>query len=77
MFSLSFENEGEAAKHPEEMTEHIRPNATTEKNNSRGKSSITASNMIVNTCLIFKKNAKSHGFKLMKIYLIQNVIKMT
>ena len=57
-------------------TEHIRANTTTEKDNSSGKGSIITSNMIVNTYLIFRKKDKIHGFKVMKIYKIQNTIKM-
>lgn len=33
----------------EKSTKHIRPNGTIEKNNSYGKGSITASNIIVKT----------------------------
>lgn len=39
----------------EKRTEYKRPNATTEKHNSSGKDSIIASNMIVNTRVIFRK----------------------
>ena len=60
----------------EKRTEHIRVNITTEKDNSSRKSCIITFNVIVKTYLIFRKNDKIHGFKVMKIYQIQNTIKI-